>query len=45
MGDDLLSAGAAKLVGEEIIAFLGGRRALSVAGNQVRIVDAGREAT
>jgi len=35
----ILSAGAAQLIGEEVIAFLKGKRALSVTGFQVRIVE------
>ena len=36
--DGLLSEGSGHLVGEEILAFLRGKRALSVEGSQIRIV-------
>lgn len=42
--DDLMSEGAAQLIGEEILAFLQGRRALSVNGSEIRIVAVGPEA-
>jgi ribonuclease D len=35
----LLTEGAARLIGDEIVAFLQGRRALSIDGTRVRIVD------
>ncbi len=41
--EGLLSEGAARLIGDEVVAFLRGRRALSVNGTQVKIVKLGEE--
>ncbi len=38
----LMSAGSAHLIGEEVLALLNGRRALSVRGGKVDIVEAAR---
>ncbi len=41
IGENLLTEGAAQLVGEEILAFLAGRRALSVQDGRIQIVEVG----
>ena len=39
VSEGLLSAGAAHLIGDEVIAFLQGKRALSIQGSKVQIVE------